>query len=97
DITSTQFLDNHAQRGGGAFIYGYLDSSHTGYGVVANTLFARNRAPTGEAIFLGDHGVGGSYAIRETTIDSGVPVTGTAIYIAGGGAGVQGTIIANHA
>jgi hypothetical protein len=64
---------------------------------VENALFVRNRALEGAAIALGDAGQGGNYSILHTTIDSGVPVTETAIVVAGGQAAVQDTILANHA
>jgi predicted outer membrane repeat protein len=97
DIIDAQFLDNRAQRGGGLFINGFVDATHTGVGVVENALFARNHATLGADIFLGDAGFGGSYAILHATIDSGGPVTGVAISVAGGSASVQDTILANHA
>jgi predicted outer membrane repeat protein len=96
DIIDTQFLDNHAQRGGGLFIDSFIDDNHKGVGLVENALFARNRAPEGAAIALGDAGFGGDYDILHATIDSGVPASGTAIAVAGGSASVQDTILANY-
>jgi len=96
DIIDTQYIGNRAQRGGGLFIDGFVDAMHRGVGFVENALFARNRAPAGAAIALGDAGFGGSYDILHATIDSGVPVTETAIFVAGGSASVRNTILANY-
>ena len=89
DIIDTQFLDNRALHGGGLFINGFVDATHRGVGVVENALFARNHAILGAHVFLGDAGFGGSYAILHATIDSGEPVTGVAITVAGGEASVR--------
>jgi predicted outer membrane repeat protein len=96
DIVDTQFLDNRALRGGGLFIDGFVDASHRGVGFVENALFARNRAPEGAAIALGDAGNGGAYDILHATIDGGVLATASAISVAGGAANVQDTILANY-
>jgi predicted outer membrane repeat protein len=96
DIIDTQFLGNRALRGGGLFIDGFADASHRGVGFVENSLFAHNRAPEGAAIALGDADHGGAYEILHATIDGGVPVTATAISVAGGSANVQNTILANY-
>jgi predicted outer membrane repeat protein len=96
DIIDTQFIGNRAQRGGGLFINTYIDDDHIGAGVVENGLFARNRATSGAAIALGDAGHGGDYSVLHTTIDSGEPVTDTAIVVDGGQAIVQNSILANY-
>jgi parallel beta-helix repeat protein len=91
-LTGTQFLGNRANQGGGVYL--------SGASRVVNTLFARNTAPTGAALYFSSYYYYGSKTsqVLHTTIASPTLVNGSAIYAGSdyGGIAITNTIIASH-
>jgi predicted outer membrane repeat protein len=83
----TAFIENAAAQGGGLYL------GYDGYGSVVNSLFARNAAPAGMALFLDSTH---STTIAHDTIVGLGQVGSAAIRTTTGTVGITDTIIARH-
>jgi hypothetical protein len=91
-LSGTTFISNTALTGGGLYLIASPAPSR-----IVNSLFARNRAGTGDAMVLLDSfGAGGRVEVIHTTVASPTLSGGTAIVVGTGTAHLTNTLIANH-
>jgi hypothetical protein len=91
-VTNTRFTANTAITGGGLAL-----SNTTGFSLIANSVFASNRATTnsGDAMYLFPSGTGRAVIVH-TTIASPTVSSGQAIAVGAGTVNITNTIIASH-
>jgi predicted outer membrane repeat protein len=92
-LTGTEFISNTAATaGGGVYLYQSPTLSR-----IVNSVFARNTAGNGDAMYLLDStGTGGMVEVIHTTVASPTLSSGTAIVVANGTANITNSLIASH-
>jgi uncharacterized repeat protein (TIGR01451 family) len=92
-LSGTQFTSNTAAgAGGGLYLFQSPSLSR-----IVNSVFARNTAGTGNAMYLLDSGsTGGTVEVIHTTVASPALAAGSAVAVSNGTANLTNTLIASH-